>query len=196
MDIILKARNCDVPSRLKDEARTRIGHAARFYDRLVHVEVLFAEEHNPRIAAPALVELTGRTKGHVIRALGAADDHRAALDVAVGRFERQLSRYKARVVARSRRGGPLPVGAATAAAAPSTAPNATRNASPPDDDAPSIVRRKEFALTPLMPEDAALQLELLDHGFYLFQNAATGRCSVVYRRRDGDLGLIEALHAG
>jgi putative sigma-54 modulation protein len=55
-----------------------------------------------------------------------------------------------------------------------------------------IVRTKTFELTAMVPEDAAMQLELLGHEFYLFRNAASGACSVVYRRKDGNFGLIEA----
>ncbi|MDP9406293.1 MAG: sigma 54 modulation/S30EA ribosomal C-terminal domain-containing protein, partial [Actinomycetota bacterium] len=61
---------------------------------------------------------------------------------------------------------------------------------------PTIVRTKRFALRPMLPDDAAVQLELLGHEFFLFTNAATGACSVVYRRRGGDLGLIEGTAEG
>ncbi|MDP8977487.1 MAG: sigma 54 modulation/S30EA ribosomal C-terminal domain-containing protein, partial [Actinomycetota bacterium] len=61
----------------------------------------------------------------------------------------------------------------------------------PDPSAPRIVRRKRFEPQAMVPEDAALRLEALDHDFYVFTNAADGACNVVYRRRDGDLGLIE-----
>jgi putative sigma-54 modulation protein len=184
LDIIVKSKNCDVPARLKDEAVQRVEKATRFYDRLLGVEMVFSEEHNPRIAEPASVEVTAWTKGHHIRAEGSGEDHRGAIDVVIARFERQLARYKARLVDRSRRSRPATVnGMGPATGAESGA----------DDIAPQIVRTKQFEIQPMVPEDAALQLELLGHEFYLFTNAQTGRCNVVYRRRDGDLGLIEAV---
>jgi putative sigma-54 modulation protein len=188
VDIIVKGKNCDVPARLKEEAVARVEHATRFFDRLLGVEMVFSEEHNPRIPEPAVVEVTARTKGHHIRAEGAAADHRDAIDVAVTRFERQLVRYKARLVDRRKRGGP---------AVPSSnglvpAVEESRSEPAPPVELPRIVRRKAFELSPMLPEDAAWQLELLGHDFYLFTNAATDRYSVVYRRRDGELGLIEA----
>ncbi|MGH3665828.1 MAG: ribosome hibernation-promoting factor, HPF/YfiA family [Egibacteraceae bacterium] len=189
MDIIVKAKNCQVSGRLKEEAVNRITHATRFYDRLLGVEVVFSEEHNPRIAEPAVVELTARTKGHHIRAEGTSTDHRGAVDAAVNRFERQLARYKARLVDRYRgreRHG-------TVASVSSNGRVAPTGATPAEDSwpHPTIVRTKQFALQPMLPDDAAVQLELLGHEFFLFTNAASGTCSVVYRRRDGDLGLIE-----
>ena len=190
MDIIVKAKNCDVPSRVKEDVISKVEHATRFFDKLTGVEVVFSEEHNPRIADSAVVEVTARTKGHHIRAEGAATDHRAAVDVAVARFERQLARYKARQVdrakGRDRSAAPVPV---TAGQAAPLAPE-----SPEDNGvAPQIVRTKRFELRPMHPEEAALQLELLGHEFFLFTHAATGASSVVYRRRDGQMGMIEGV---
>jgi putative sigma-54 modulation protein len=188
VDIILKTRNCDVPARLKEDARERVTHATRIYDRLLGVEMVFSEEPNPRIAAPATVEVTARTKGHHIRAEGAGEDHRGALDMALGKFEGQLRRYKTRVVDRRRgRGRGVPAANGHVAGVPA-AQDAAAELTP---SAP-IVRTKTFELTAMVPEDAAMQLELLGHEFYLFRNAASGACSVVYRRKDGNFGLIEA----
>ena len=188
MDIIVKAKNCDVPERTKERAVERVEHATRLFDRLTGIEMVFAEEGNPRIPEPATVELTARAKGTHIRAEGAGPDHKTAVDVAVARFERQLRRYKSRLVDRSQRQGQR-----GADAQPINTDLVPRDAEEAyeDDPAPSIVRYKQFEVAELLPEDAALQLEMLGHDFYLFTNAATGRCNVVYRRRDGDLGLIE-----
>jgi putative sigma-54 modulation protein len=192
MDIIVKAKNCDIPPRVKDDAVERVSHALRFFDRLSGVEMVFREESNPRIPEPAVVELTARTKGHHIRARGTAEDHRQAVDMVVTRFERQLSRYKARLVDKHRRAGrvmPSDTGLLD------TEPESVEVAEGAGDDGwrpPPVVRRKEFTLTAMTVEEAALHLELLDHEFYLFRNVHTGGCSVVYRRRDGDLGLLEA----
>lgn len=191
MDIIVKAKNCDVAARIKEDVVEKVEHATRFFDKLTGVEVVFSEEQNPRIADPAVVEITARTKGHHVRAEGAAVDHRAAVDVAVSRFERQLARYKARQVdrarGRDRSAVPVAVGAPSAPLAPEMGADSANGS------APQIVRTKRFELRPMHPEEAALQLELLGHEFFLFTNAGTGACSVVYRRRDGDMGLIEGV---
>lgn len=187
MDIIVKAKNCEVPVRLKEDAVSKVKHATRFFDRLQDIEMVFSEEHNPSIAEPAHVELTARTKRHRIRALGSAEDHRGAIDIAVERFERQLARYKARLIDRSRK-------RRRQALAVSPDDTLIARASPIDDGwpKPKIVRTQQFELAPMLPEDAAVQLELFDHDFFLFTNAETGRCNVVYRCRGGGLGLIEA----
>ncbi|MGH8902066.1 MAG: ribosome hibernation-promoting factor, HPF/YfiA family [Egibacteraceae bacterium] len=188
MDVTVKAKNCEVPVRLKEDAVSKVTHATRFFDRVHEIEMVFSEEHNPRISSPARVEVTARTKRHLIRALGSAGDHREAVDVAVERFERQLVRYKARLIDRSRKRrrqiaqlAPVDLAVISPAAQ--------------NDDGwpkPKIVETKRFELTSMLPDDAAVQLELLGHDCFPFTNAETGRCNVIYRRRDGDLGLIEA----
>jgi putative sigma-54 modulation protein len=61
----------------------------------------------------------------------------------------------------------------------------------PDEETPVIVKTKQFAVKPMTPEEAVLQLELVGHDFFVFQNADTNDVNVVYRRRDGNYGLIE-----
>jgi len=192
MEITIKAR-CDVPSRTRQAALQRIRHAARFLDRLQAVEVVFATEG---VGRPALVELTGRTKRERIRVEGRGADHRAAVDVAVARFERQLARHKARTLTRARRRATRPAltGAALPAAPPAVAtrPAAAPAGAWPD---PRFARTTTAAVPPMLPDEAAVQLELLGADVLVFRNAATDRCSVVYRLAGGDLGLVETVDA-
>jgi putative sigma-54 modulation protein len=109
----------------------------------------------------------------------AAFDDRAALDIAVDKFERQLRRLKERLIDRGRRASEKHLNAA---------PESVEEE--PDDEL-RIERVKRFAVKPMTPQEAALQMELLGHSFYLFLNADTEQYSVLYRRRGGSLGLIE-----
>lgn len=190
MDIILRARNCEVSEKVKEEARRKVEHATRIFDRIIDLEISFSEEHNPRIPDPASVEMTARSKGHTIRAVGSGEDHHEAIDQATARLESQLRRYKSRLVDRGRRPRhePRPSGDLTNL-------RPTHNGVGDEDPMPKIVRRKQFELVPMFPEDAVLQLELLGHDFYLFTNAGTGQPNVVYRRDNGDVGLIEGVTA-
>jgi putative sigma-54 modulation protein len=98
----------------------------------------------------------------------------------VDKLERQLSRLKERLVARHRRGGDKQLNSASEGVEETSGPADSR-----------IERVKRFAVKPMTPEEAALQMELLGHSFYLFLNAESDRYSVLYRRRGGSLGLIE-----
>lgn len=205
MDVRVKSKNCDVANRLKEEVVAKVQHATRFFDQLGDVEVLFAAEANPRIPEPASVELTAWTKGYHIRAEGAGPDHRKAVDVAVERFGRQLSRHKSKLVDRRHgKGQPglsqppdaslvPPGGVVPNGHEPSLSDSEGVDVGEQPPAEPQIVRTKRFELSSMLPEDAALQLELLGHHFFVFINASTGECNVLYRRRDGDLGLIEAV---
>jgi ribosome hibernation promoting factor len=184
LDVIVKAK-CDVPALVRQEARRRAEHAARLIPRLGTVEVMFGQEANPRIAEPACVEVRAVVMGRRIRAQGWASDHRGAVDVAMGRFERQLVRHKARTVGR-RRARARAVQAPVPIAPP--ADNGSRRDPTP---VPRIVRRTRVAPAAMLPEEAAAQLELLGHDVVVFTNRATGGYNVVYRRREGGLGLLE-----
>ncbi len=193
MDIILRARNCEVAPKVKDETRRKVEHATRIFDRIIDLEVSFSEEHNPRIPNPASVEITARSKGHTVRAVGAGVDHHEATDEAVARLERQLRRYKTRLVDKGRRTKAAEEARTTGELAVGRSPRSAAAAAGADeeDPMPQIVRRKQHELTAMYPDDAVLQLELLGHDFYLFTNAATGEPNVIYRREGGDVGLIE-----
>lgn len=188
MDIVVKAK-CEVPARVRQEARRRVEHAGRFMPNLSTVEVLFGCEPNPRIADPACVELSARAEGGWIRVQGRAGDHRRALDIAVTRLERQLARSTARAMARTRRSR------ARVALAPAIlpAPPAGRGpAEPPEPrQATRFVHHSRVQATPMLPDEAAARLELLGHDVVVFTNRETGAYSVVYRRPEGGLVLLE-----
>jgi putative sigma-54 modulation protein len=102
---------------------------------------------------------------------------RASIDMLVEKLERQARRYRDKRRSRSSRSG--------GAAEPETIPVLA------DEEAPVIVKTKQFAVKPMTPEEAVLQLELIGHDFFVFQNVETTDVNVVYRRRDGNYGLIE-----
>ena len=115
----------------------------------------------------------------------------AALDLAVDKVGHQVARIKDKRVSR--------VAPAVATAPTGTATATARSPSCEDDDDDDddlgrarIVKTKRFTAKPMDPEEAALQMELLGHAFFLFTNTETGHAAVLYRRHDGDLGLIEA----
>ena len=103
-----------------------------------------------------------------------------AIDQAAHKLERQAGRYRDR---RRRHRGPREAAPAPVEAEPVLE-------APSDDPEPRIVKSKRFEMKPMSPEDAAMQMELLHHDFYVFRSAETGALNVVYRRRDGQYGLI------
>lgn len=187
MDIAIRVRNGDIHAKLKEEAIERVNHATRIFDKLVSAEVLFDEENNPRIANAATVEITSHARRHVIRGVGQAEDHRSALDIAIDKYERALRKYKERLVEGRRKVGEMPEHQPDL---PPVRVGVPMDTTPEDE---LVSRRKVFVLNRMSEEEAALQLDLLGHDFFLFLNPENGRPSVMYRRGEGDLGLIETL---
>ncbi len=220
MQVIVKGRNTHVSSHLKELATTKLEKVERFMDRIQTMEIEFSEEHNPRIADKHLVEVTMSTKQHVLRAKAAGPDPASAIDMVLNKLEAQVKRLKGKYVRRGERTAgvapdhtPAPKGARSAngkkgrAITPKELPDLEELI--PDaqdvaelglestltdktaDDGPSITKVKRFAIKPMTPEEAVLQMESLGHDFYLFVSASSAQAGVVYRRHDGSFGLIE-----
>jgi ribosome hibernation promoting factor len=185
MEIVVRGKNRSVSSGLKATAREKVGRISRYAHDVSRVEVDFCELRNPRIGEPQLCEITVHLKGHFVKAHAAAIEPEAALDLALDKVEHQVSRIKDKRVARShpRRRGALHDGAAGDGLV-------ELEADDPDVHA-RIVKTKQFGAKPMDPEEAALQMDLLGHDFFLFTNTDTGHAAVVYRRNDGHLGLID-----
>jgi putative sigma-54 modulation protein len=166
---------------LRRAAERKVARSLRVFEDTGPIDVEFTDEANPRqVGERCRVEITARAAAQLVRVEASGPDHRSALDVAVDKLERQLSRLKERLVERHRRGGDKQLNSASGGVE-ETGGTADLQ----------IERVKRFAVKPMTPQEAALQMELLGHSFYLFLNAETGRYSVLYRRRGGSLGLIE-----
>jgi putative sigma-54 modulation protein len=192
MDVTIQCRNAEVPEPLRAAAREKVIRVSRHLDGWEHAEIHFFEERNPRIADREVCEVTLRGHGHVVRAKAAAPDTLAAVDKVVEKLDHQVARLKTRLTRRShpRRGA--------AVVTDGQGPNgldgldvASADADEEEDEGPRFVKTKHFSGKPMTPEEAALQMDLLGHDFFFFTSADTGLATVVYRRDDGDLGLID-----
>jgi putative sigma-54 modulation protein len=178
MQFQVKGRNLEVSDAIRSYAEQKLAKLDRQLND-PRVELELAIERNPSIAANHVAEATIWTRGPVLRAREASSDMRASIDQLVEKLERQVKRY--RTQARARRRKEARANVAAEEAMPVVA----------DEAEPLIVKTKQFRVTPMTPEDAVLQLELIGHDFFVFRSADTGEVNVVYRRRDGNYGLIE-----
>jgi putative sigma-54 modulation protein len=185
MDIVVRGKNRPVSSRLDAVTREKVARIAKFTHDAGQVEVDFAEQQHRRLAESQRCEITVHLKRHFVKAHACAPEPEAALDLAVDKVGHQVARIKDKRVSRShprRRNGNGLV----------TNGDAAPESDDDDEDREArVVKTKRFAAKPMDPSEAALQLQLLGHDFYLFTNSETGRAAVLYRRHDGDLGLIE-----
>lgn len=181
MRLQVKGRNVEVTESIRRYAEEKLARLERQLADPTQVELELAVEHNPSIAADHVAEATIWTKGPTLRARESSTAFEASIDQLVDKLERQVKRYREK---RSRRAAGRRLGA-----------NGNGGADEPNFTAEQldrmIVKSKQFDLQPLTPDEAALELELIGHDFFVFSNADTGRTNVVYRRRDGGYGLIE-----
>ncbi|HVE47548.1 MAG TPA: ribosome-associated translation inhibitor RaiA [Acidimicrobiales bacterium] len=178
MEIAIRGRNVDVSDSLKQAVREKLVRLQRFLEGMERAEVRFIEERNPRIADKEICEVTLHGHGHVVRARASAPEILLAVDRVVEKLEHRLARLKGKLLGRSHPRRPLHV-------------NGNSLTAEEEAGEPQIVRTKQFAIKPMTAEEASLQMELLGHSFFLFTDAETSVASVVYRRHDGHVGLIE-----
>lgn len=185
MDLRIHARNVEVTSRLQDHVERKVNKLDRYLPNIQEVRVDLAIERRKQGQDQCIAQLTLRnTRGVILRAEEKRQpDIYAALDMALDKMYRQIERYKGK---RKRKGGgrypepelemvePVPL--------------------EPEEEQEEklvIVRRKQVALVPMSEEEAIDQMELLGHSFFIFFNAETARIGVLYRREDGNYGVLE-----
>lgn len=173
MKFIIIGKNIEVTSGLKESIESKLGKLERYFtpDTEIHVALSVQREHQK-------IEVTIPVKGNIIRSEQESNDMYVSIDLVEEVIERQLRKYKNKLVARHQEGNNFN---AELFEADDTA----------DEDEIKIVRTKKFGIKPMFPEDACVQMELLGHNFFVFCNAETDEVCVVYRRKDGTFGLIE-----
>jgi len=178
MRLQVKGKNVEVSEAIRSYAEEKLARLARQLADPTRVELELAVEKNPSIADNHVAEATIWTKGPVLRAREASTDMRASIDLLADKLERQVTRYRQKRRRRNHRGN----GKMVEPSVPATFD---------DQHQPLIVKTKQFAIKPMTPEEAVLELELVGHDFFVFRNGETVQINVVYRRRDGGYGLIE-----
>lgn len=179
MNLIVKGRHMDVRPDVREYAEEKVGKAAKVLNGMVmSIEVELYHERNRSIDKHQVAEVTMFTKGPVIRARESATEMKAAIDLVAEKLERQARKYKTKVL--DRRTGKL---------APAAVPLETAESE--EEPERGVVKTKRVDLKPMSAEEAILQLELLGHDFFVFSSAETDEMNVLYRRRDGDYGLIQ-----
>ena len=203
MDIAIRSRNVEVTDALRNTVEEKVTRLTRFLDGMERADVVFSEERNPRISEKEVCEVTMHGHGHIVRAKAAATDVFAAVDRVVDKLEHRMEKLKGKLIGRShpRRHGSVEFASKAASVIEEAEERFDEEAGfDPGGDGldgshllhARIVKTKQFAIKPMTPEEAALQMELLGHDFFFFTNAETEKAAVVYRRADGDIGLIDA----
>lgn len=188
MQITIAGRHMGVSDAIRSYAEEKIGKVAKIHDRDdMTVEVRLHVEKNPSVKNRDVAEVTARSKGIVVRAEEAAPDMYAAIDLVSEKLERQMRKYKTKLI--DRRNGKTAV--KTAAGDSELLPPLGLEEEPEEQEG-RIVRTKSIEAKPMTEDEAVMQMELLGHDFFVYRDADSDAVNVLYRRHDGDYGLIQS----
>ena len=177
MNVIITGKNMEVSQQLKEYVQRKLGKLDRYLPEIDEVRVELSEEPTKSDADRQVVQVTTRSNNTILRAEERDADMFAAIDAVRDKLQRQMKRLKERRVRVLER--------AQAAAASAEASTAM------PDLGPRIVRTKRFTLAPMDDEEAIEQMELLGHDFFVFLNQDTNSINVLYRRHDGNYGVLQ-----
>ncbi len=186
MEIIVSGRKTTVTDALRAHVDEKIGEALKVFDiEPMTCDVVLRYEKNPANPKPAIVEVTVRARGAVIRVAEHGEDMYSAIDMSADKVTRQLRKYKTKVIDNRQQG------ASAAEVAPVERVDDLADLLIPEEEDDQLVREKIIEITPMTEEQALIQTDLLGHDFYVFENATTGLINVVYHRKNGGYGIIK-----
>ncbi len=175
MRISISGKNIEVSEYLKDLIDKKVGKLERYFPKDTEIQVTMAVERNRHI-----VEVTIPYESIIIRGEEVTGDMYASIDNVLDKLEKQILKHRTKLEKNLKAG-----------AFKYDAPLYAESYEDAEEEGPRIVRVKRFSIKPMNEEEAMLQMALLGHSFYVFENAETGVINVLYARRDGNYGLIE-----
>ena len=172
MNITISGKNIEITEGLKNAIHEKLGKLERYFTPDTSVIVTLSVEKERQ-----KIEVTIPVKGNIIRSEQVSNDMYVSIDLVEEVIERQLRKYKNKIVDKHQSGGNFQ--------------QAYMENDYLENEEIQIVRTKKFDIKPMYPEDACVQMELLGHSFYVFCNAETDEVNVVYKRKGNTYGLIE-----
>jgi len=176
MKIIFKGKHIEVTDAIRNYIEKRLSKIERHFDHILEVIVTLSVEKSRQI-----VEVTLQTNRALIRAEEETDDMYTSIDKVADKLERQIKKYKEKYFQKPYPGTEKIVLANKEIDVEDSEP----------DKIAKIVKTKRFAIKPMSVEEAAMQMDLLGHNFFVFANDNTNKVNVLYKRKDGNFGLIE-----
>ena len=172
MNFAIYGKNIEITDNLRNAVEAKLGKLEKYFTPDTKVNVTMSVERERQ-----KIEVTIPVKGSIIRSEQASNDMYVSIDLVEEVIERQLHKYKNKIVDKHQSGGNLQ--------------KAYIDQEYDEEDEVRIIRSKKFDIKPMYPEDACVQMELLGHNFFVFVNAESDQTCVVYKRKGGMYGLIE-----
>ncbi|WP_093796316.1 ribosome hibernation-promoting factor, HPF/YfiA family [Sporomusa acidovorans] len=178
MAITVRGKNIDITPALKDYVAKRVGKITKYFDGASMGEITAILTVNK---GRHIVEVTVPINGILLRGEEATSDMYASIDLVIEKLEKQIEKYKTKL-SRKLKSGSFKT---------DLIPAATLANQATGEEEFDIVKTKRFAVKPMAVDEAVMQMNLINHDFYVFANAETEEVNVIYRRKDGRYGLIE-----
>jgi putative sigma-54 modulation protein len=175
MEIIVTSRSGELSDGMKDYAAKKLKKLEKLLPKIDTIHITEAKER-----AWHIIEMTVDANGLLIRSQDRDTEMRTAIDQVIDKLERQIKKYRQKMNSHSRQGVSEALGEELAQAEVETEESEGR-----------LIKTKRFLMKPMSAEEAAAEMELLGHDFFLFINAASEKVNLLYRRRDKNYGLIE-----
>ena len=172
MNLVIGGKNLDITEGLRSAIEEKIGKLERYFTDTTEVHVTLSTEKNRQ-----KIEITIPMKGSIIRAEEVSSDMYVSIDLVEEVIERQLRKYKNKLIDKEQNAAHLS--------------QSFIEADDYEDEDIQIIRSKKFAMKPMDPEEACVQMELIGHNFFVFRNSETDEVNVVYKRKGNTYGLIE-----
>ena len=173
MELVISGKNLEISDWLYEFVETKVQRLDRYLPGIEEARVDLSVENTKSSDKRQRAQLTLRRGKVVLRSEEQSADMFAAVSAALDKMQRQIDRYKGRRWERKGVREPRPIELIE------------------EEDLPKIVRTKSFLVLPMTPEEAVEQMELLGHDFFVFFNAGVDEINVLYRRKDGDYGLLQ-----
>ena len=172
MNLVISGKNLDITEGLRSAIEEKIGKLERYFTDTTEVHVTLSTEKNRQ-----KIEITIPMKGSIIRAEEVSSDMYVSIDLVEEVIERQLRKYKNKLIDKEQNAAHLS--------------QSFIEADDFEDEDIQIIRSKKFAMKPMDPEEACVQMELIGPNFFVFRNSETDEVNVVYKRKGNTYGLIE-----
>ena len=175
MDVRFVVRGTNIDDKLRDYMEKKISRLEKFFRKILNCQIVVTHHKGS-----FNVETTASANGVILRAEEDAADMRTAFDQSLKNLERRIKKYNSYLKDRAQLG--------TAEAFSFSIEEEAHEA---EADAPAVDKVKKVEVHPMDPVEAAMQMELVGHEFFMFQNAATGEINVIYKRGENSYGLLE-----
>jgi len=177
MNIQITARNIDLTDAIRNYAEKKVSKLEKYFDHITEASVLLEVQKNVHI-----VEVLLSAKGVFMKGLEKSEDLYASIDLAADKIEKQLVKYKEKLKDKKLQDKeydtPLKLNVLDSQSV--------------EDSETRVIITKEIPVKPMDPEEAVMQMDLLNKSFFVFRNSESNEVAVVYQRDDGNIGLIES----